>query len=148
MTRSKGRAPSQRQLRVGELIRHELARLVNDGAASDPVLREASITVSEVRVSPDMKNATAFVLPLAGSDSERVLSALRRAAPFFRHRLADQVELRHTPRLDFRLDLSFDEAERIERLLQGEKVRRDLGAEPAEPAEEEQGGRGEDGASS
>lgn len=148
MTRSRGRAPSQRQLRVGELIRHELARLLNDGAASDPILREASITVSEVRVSPDMKNATAFILPLAGSDSERVLAALRRASPFFRHRLAEQVELRHTPRLDFRLDLSFDEAERIERLLQGEKVRRDLEAgEPGE-AVAPQEGKDEDGASS
>jgi len=145
MTRSKGRAPSQRQLRVGELLRHELARLVNEGAASDPVLHGASITVSEVRVSPDMKNATAFVLPLAGSDSERVLPALRRAAPFFRHRLAERVELRHTPRLDFRLDLSFDEAERIGRLLHGEKVRRDL--LPGEPGEEQEG-KGEDGASS
>ncbi|HLW28803.1 MAG TPA: 30S ribosome-binding factor RbfA [Kiloniellales bacterium] len=126
MARSKGKAPSQRQLRVGELIRHELARLLNDGTAHDPVLRAASITVSEVRTSPDIKNATAFVLPLAGQDREAILSALRRAAPYFRRRLAETVELRYTPRLDFRLDLSFDEAERIERLLDSERVRQDL----------------------
>src|SRR5690606_41558951 len=70
MARSRGKAPSQRQLRVAFLIRHELALLLNDGSAHDPILRSASITVSEVRLSPDIKNATAYVLPLAGQDRE------------------------------------------------------------------------------
>ncbi|HLS69237.1 MAG TPA: 30S ribosome-binding factor RbfA [Kiloniellales bacterium] len=128
MARSKGKAPSQRQLRVGEVIRHELARLLNDGTAHDPVLRSVSITVSEVRLSPDIKNATAFVMPLAGQDREEVLAALRRAAAYFRRRLAEEVELRYTPQLDFRLDTTFEEAERIERLLDSDKVRRDIEA--------------------
>src|SRR5690606_25180405 len=137
MARSRGKAPSQRQLRVGELIRHELALLLNDGSAHDPILRSASITVSEVRLSPDIKNATAFVLPLAGQDREAILEALRRASSFYRRRLAEKVDLRYTPRLDFRLDTSFDEAERIERLLESEKVRRDI--EAAKREEENDG---------
>lgn len=128
MARSKGKAPSQRQLRVGEVIRHELARLLNDGTTHDPVLRSVSITVSEVRLSPDIKNATAFVMPLAGQDREEVVAALRRAAAYFRRRLAEKVELRYTPQLDFRLDTTFEEAERIERLLDSDKVRRDIEA--------------------
>ncbi|WP_366556338.1 30S ribosome-binding factor RbfA [Aquibaculum sediminis] len=152
MTRSKGKAPSQRQLRVGELLRHELARLINDGVAHDPALRAASITVSEVRVSPDIKNATAFVLPLAGQNRDAILPALKRAAPYFRRRLADVVELRYTPRLDFRLDTSFDEAERIDRLLGSERVRQDTeAAEDAQPGGQSVGRLGEreddDGAS-
>ena len=137
MARSRGKAPSQRQLRVGELIRHELALLLNDGSAHDPILRSASITVSEVRLSPDIKNATAFVLPLAGQDREAILEALRRASSFYRRRLAEKVDLRYTPRLDFRLDTSFDEAERIERLLESGKVRRDI--EAAKREEENDG---------
>lgn len=137
MARSRGKAPSQRQLRVGELIRHELALLLNDGSAHDPILRSASITVSEVRLSPDIKNATAFVLPLAGQGREAILEALRRASSFYRRRLAEKVDLRYTPRLDFRLDTSFDEAERIERLLESEKVRRDI--EAAKREEENDG---------
>ena len=139
MARSKGKAPSQRQLRVGELIRHELAQLLNDGTAHDPVLRSASITVSEVRTSPDIKNATAFVLPLAGEDREEVLAALRRAAPFYRRRLAENVELRYTPRLDFRLDTSFDEAARIDRLLDSERVRQDTEGSEEGKQEEDDG---------
>ena len=138
MARSKGKAPSQRQLRVGELIRHELARLLNDGTAHDPVLRSASITVSEVRTSPDIKNATAFVLPLAGEERDKILSALARAAPFYRRRLAENVELRYTPRLSFQLDTSFDEAERIERLLASERVRQDIDRDSGDPEEGKQ----------
>lgn len=144
MSRSKGKAPSQRQLRVGELLRHELARLMNDGSAHDPALRGASITVSEVRVSPDIKNATAFVLPLAGEERDSVLPALRRAAPYFRRRLAEVVELRYTPQLDFRLDTSFDEAERIDRLLHSERVRQDIEASESQPSGEQED---DDGAS-
>lgn len=124
-----GKAPSQRQLRVGEELRHLMARLLNAGEAHDPDLAGASITVSEVRVSPDLKNATVFVLPLAGRNESTILSALKRAAPFFRHRLAEELALRYTPRLSFQLDRSFDEAERVERLLAKERVRRDLDPE-------------------
>ncbi|SMF74559.1 ribosome-binding factor A [Tistlia consotensis] len=141
MTRSRGaKAPSQRQLRVGEELRHVMARLLNAGEAHDPDLAGASITVSEVRVSPDLKNATVFVLPLAGRQEASVLAALKRAAPFFRHRLAEEMTLRFTPRLSFQLDHSFEEADRIERLLHSERVRQDLAAEgEAEQAEDDDG---------
>ncbi len=142
MTRSRGaKAPSQRQLRVGEELRHVMARLLNAGEAHDPDLAGASITVSEVRVSPDLKNATVFFLPLAGRNEAAVLAALKRAAPFFRHRLAEEMTLRFTPRLSFQLDRSFEEADRIERLLHSERVRQDL-SEPA-PEHEPDEGEGE-----
>jgi len=138
MTRSRGaKPPSQRQLRVGEELRHVLAQLLNAGAANDPDLAGASITVSEVRVSPDLKNAAVFVLPLAGRNEQSVMAALKRAAPFFRRRLAEEVVLRYAPRLSFQLDRSFAEADRIERLLASERVRRDLSAEEGEEAERE-----------
>lgn len=143
MTRSRGpKAPTQRQLRVGEELRHLMARLFAADEAHDPDLAGASITVSEVRVSPDLKNATVFVLPLGGQNAAVVLAALKRAAPFFRRRLAEELTLRYTPRLAFQLDRSFDEAERVERLLASERVRRDL----EEPAGTEQDGKddGED----
>lgn len=143
MTRSRGpKAPTQRQLRVGEELRHLMARLFAADEAHDPDLAGASITVSEVRVSPDLKNATVFVLPLGGQNAAVVLAALKRAAPFFRRRLAEELTLRYTPRLAFQLDRSFDEAERVERLLASERVRRDL----EEPADTEQDGKddGED----
>ncbi|MEX0759885.1 MAG: 30S ribosome-binding factor RbfA [Tistlia sp.] len=142
MTRSRGpKAPTQRQLRVGEELRHLMARLFAAGEAHDPDLADASITVSEVRISPDLKNATVFVLPLAGRDEAVVLAALKRAAPYFRRRLAEQLTLRYTPSLDFQLDRTFDEAERVERLLASERVRRDLqpGDEPGSDAAAGQG---------
>ena len=124
-----GRSPSQRQLRVGEELRHALASLLQRGGFRDPELRDLNVTVTEVRVNPDLKNATAFVTPLGGGQLEETVAALRRAAPFFRAQIARTVRLRYVPRLTFEADTSFDYAERIDRLLQDPDVRRDLEAD-------------------
>ncbi len=118
---------SQRQLRVGEEMRHALAAILREGHFRDPDLAGASITVTEVRVSPDLKAATAFVMPLAGEGRETVLAALKRAAPYLRARLAEHLSLRSAATLSFQLDTAFDTAERIEGLLHRPEVARDLG---------------------
>jgi ribosome-binding factor A len=120
------RAASQRQLRVGEELRHVLAQLLRPGELRDPALREANITVTEVRLSPDLKNATAFVMPLAGANSEAIMAGLKRSAPYLRGRLAREVELRQVPNLAFAFDTAFDSAARIAALLHTPDVERDL----------------------
>ena len=125
MSRSRGRPPSQRQLRVGEEIRHALSEVLGEASLRDPDLAGAAITVTEVRLSPDLKNATAFVMPLGGAGLEVKVAALRRAAPFLRGELARRLKLRFTPRFGFEPDLSFDNAGRIDALLRGERLRRD-----------------------
>jgi len=117
MTRDRAKAPSQRQLRVGEELRHALAQLLMRGVLRDPDLDGVPITVTEVRASPDLKNATAYVMPLGGGEEAPILKALTRAAPFLRGRLAREVTLKFTPALTFEIDESFAEAERIEALL-------------------------------
>jgi ribosome-binding factor A len=124
------RGPSQRRLRVGEELRHALAELLRPGELRDPELRDANITVTEVRVSPDLKNATAFVMPLAGTNAGEILAALKRSAPFLKGRLARAVELRRVPSLVFALDTAFDNAARIEALLHNPAVQRDLEPRP------------------
>lgn len=128
-------AASQRQLRVGEEIRHLLARLLRPGELRDPALREADITVSEVRVSPDLRNATAYVMPLAGANRGEILAGLKRSAPFLKSRLARELDLRYVPNLAFAFDTAFDSAERIAALLASPKVERDLHPD-AEQADE------------
>src|SRR5439155_19400216 len=91
----------QRQLRVGEELRHVLAQLLRPGELRDPALRDANITVSEVRVSPDLKNATAFVMPLAGSNAAEIMEGLKRSAPFLRGRVAHMLDLRQAPNIVF-----------------------------------------------
>ena len=120
------RGHSQRQLRVGEEIRHLLAELLERGEMRDPELRDASITVTSVDVSPDLRNATAFVMPLGGKDSARMLAALRRAAPWFRARVSEKAGLRSAPDIRFQLDTTFDEADRIGALLRRPDVARDI----------------------
>jgi ribosome-binding factor A len=120
------RAPSQRQLRVGEELRHALAQLLRPGELRDPALRDANITVTEVRVSPDLKNATAYVMPLAGANADEIMSGLRRSAPHLRAMLARAVELRQAPNVAFAYDTSFDSAARISELLHSPAVERDL----------------------
>jgi ribosome-binding factor A len=132
MTRQSQKPPSQRQLRVGEELRHGLARILARQVLREPALQDATITVTEVRASPDLKHATAFIMPLAGKNAADVVAALRRGAPFLRHELAREVPLRFTPTLAFELDRSFDAASRIDALLRSPRVERDL--EP--PAEE------------
>ena len=124
------RPASQRQLRVGEELRHSLATLLRPGELRDPALRDANITVTEVRVSPDLKNATAFVMPLAGAKADEIMAGLKRSAIFLRGRIAGMVELRQVPRLAFALDTAFDTAARIEALLHRPEVERDLHPPP------------------
>ena len=126
MTRRRGDAPSQRQLRVGEALRHALVRILAHGHFRDPILDGAQITVTEVRISPDLRNATAFVVPFAGGDASEMLAALKRAAGFFRSQLAQEVELRVAPNVRFELDRTFDRVGRIDALLQDPRVARDV----------------------
>jgi len=120
------RGHSQRQLRVGEELRHLLADLLERGNMRDPDLRGASITVTAVDVSPDLRNATAFVMPLGGQDEARLMAAMRRAAPWFRARVGERAGLRHAPEIRFELDKTFDEADRIGALLRRPDVARDI----------------------
>ncbi|HLY45118.1 MAG TPA: 30S ribosome-binding factor RbfA [Stellaceae bacterium] len=125
------RAASQRQLRVGEELRHALAQLLRPGELRDPALRDASITVTEVRVSPDLRNATAFVMPFAGANAGETMAGLKRSAPFLKGRIARMVELRQVPNLAFAFDDAFDNAARIAALLARPEVERDL--QPPQP---------------
>jgi ribosome-binding factor A len=118
--------PRQRQLRVGEELRHALAQLLRPGELRDPALYDADITVTEVQISPDLRNATAFVMPLAGANAADIVAALRRCAPYLKGRIARTVRLRHVPNLTFALDNAFDSAERIATVLRSEPVARDL----------------------
>ena len=117
MTRGQGKAPSQRQLRVGEELRHALADVLNRRDMRDPVLRETPVTVTEVRASPDLRRAVVFIVRLGGGDSETVLAALTRATPWLRTQVARMVQLKYAPDFSFQADASFDEAQRIETLL-------------------------------
>jgi ribosome-binding factor A len=118
---------SQRQLRVGELIRHELADMLSRGAVHDPVVETHMITVPEVRMSADLRLATIYVMPLGGRDGKEVLEALERNKRYMRGEIARRVNLKFAPEIRFRIDERFDEAERIDRLLRTPEVRRDLG---------------------
>ena len=122
---SKG-ANSQRPLRIGEEIRHALSDVFIRNECRAPELYDVTITISEVRVAPDMKNATAYFMPLAGQKKDEILSALKEAAPAIRHMVSKRVKLRHTPRLHFALDESFDVAHRIETILSSPAVAQDL----------------------
>jgi len=128
-----GQERSQRQLRVGEELRHALAGVLARGELRDPHLIDVNLTVTEVRVSPDMKNATAFVVPLGGSNMDAVIEALNHASGFLRGQLGHDVQLRHTPRLSFQADHSFDEADHINALLHAPRVARDLAAAAEDP---------------
>src|SRR5271167_2561480 len=117
---------SQRQLRVGELIRHELAEMLSRGDIHDPVVEAHMITVPEVRMSPDLRLATIYVMPLGGRDATDVLAALDRNKRYVRGELTRRVNLKFAPEIRFCIDERFDEAERIEKLLRAPVVRRDL----------------------
>ena len=117
-------------MRVGEEMRHVLARLLARGDLRDPALAGQALTVTEVRVSPDLKNATAFVVPLGGAGMEDRVAALNRAAGFLRGQLGREMTLRHVPRLAFAADRSFDQAGRVEAILARPSVRRDLARAP------------------
>jgi len=125
------RGPSQRQLRVGEELRHALAWILERGELRDPALATTPVTVTEVRVSPDLKHATCFVTPLGGGDAvavKTVVDALTRASKFLRHEVVRKVNLKYAPQLHFEHDPSFDFAGHIDTLLHHPDVARDLGA--------------------
>ena len=119
-------APSQRQLRVGELIRHKLAEMLARGDIHDDVLAAHVITIPEVRLSPDLKLATAYVIPLGGTDTEAVLEALTHHKRYIRAEIAHTVNLKFAPDIRFRSDETFAEASRIDALLATPKVRQDV----------------------
>ena len=123
------RRRSQRQLRVGEELRHALSKILRQGECRDPALHDANITVTEVRISPDLRNATAFVMPLGGANVGEVVAALKRGAPFLKGLVAREVPLRRAPNLAFSLDRAFEHAERITSLLARPEVERDLGSD-------------------
>ena len=133
MTKS-GQSP--RALRVGEEMRHALARILEHGL-HDPALAEVALTVTEVRVSPDLKNATAFIVPLGGGHAVEVMAGLKRAEGYLRRALAHAVKLRYAPALHFALDTSFEHASHIDALLRQPEVARDLG--PVTPARKKTG---------
>ncbi len=118
--------PSQRQQRVAELVRHALAEVLARGDISDPVLATHVVTVPEVRMSPDLKLATAYVMPLGGKDERPVIEALDRHKKVLRQEVARRINLKFAPDLRFRRDPSFDEAARIDALLRSERVQRDV----------------------
>jgi len=129
MVRRLSSVPTQRQLRVGEEVRHSIAWALERGEVRDYAIIGIAITVTEVRISPDLKNATVFVTPLGGGDQEAITAVtdgLNRAAPFFRRMIAKQLELRAVPRLKFIPDVSFDKASEIEALMRRADVARDL----------------------
>lgn len=124
--RRKPQGPSQRQLRAGELIRHALVEVLREEEIHDEALQGVSVTVTEVRMSPDLKHAICFVEPLGGGHAREVVAALNRHARFLRGELGRHIELKFTPDLKFIHDESFDEAARINRLFDSPEVRRDL----------------------
>lgn len=123
---SSKKGPSQRQLRAGELIRHALSEILQREPLRDPELAGVSITVSEVRVTPDLKQASVYAVPLGGGGEEEIVKALNRVAPYLRGLLGKKIELKFTPELKFRRDETFAEAQKIDALLARPEVARDL----------------------
>ena len=135
--RKKDSAPggSQRQLRVGEIVRHAIADILSQGSVHDPELEGHIVTVPEVRMSPDLKLATIYVMPLGGRDTDKVIAALERNKKFLRGEVARRVNLKFAPDVRFRVDERFDEAERIEKLLRTPAVQKDLASDSQDSEE-------------
>ena len=123
---SRNKLPSQRQLRVGELIRHSLAAMLTRSEIHDPVLEKTAVTVSEVAVSPDLRKATAYIVPLGGAKASEVLKALNKARKYIRGRIAGEIQMRNSPEIHFQLDETFDYSDKIGQLLHSPKVAPDL----------------------
>lgn len=137
MIHPSNQAPTQRQLRVNEEIRHALAWVLERGQFRDPVLAGTPITVTEVRCSPDLRNATVFFTPLGGQgDAVALRDALTRAQSYLRHELSRTVEMKYLPRLSFQIDTSFDEYARIDTLLHRPDVMRDTASVDADGDDE------------
>lgn len=130
--RGQPQGPSQRQLRAGELVRHALVEVLREEDITDEAMVGVSVTVTEVRMSPDLRHATCFVEPLGGGQASAVVDALNRHSRFLRGRLGRHIELKFTPDLKFLHDESFNEAARMDRLFQDPKVQRDLSGQTDE----------------
>lgn len=128
-------APSQRMLRVGERVRHEIAALLQRGEIIDPLLETVTVTVPEVRMTPDLKLANVYIMPLGGENAEAVASALNAHARFIRGRIAPALDLKYAPQFRFYVDVTFDEYGRIDELLRSDRVQRDLGPRDGEDDE-------------
>lgn len=131
-TRDSGPNASQRQLRVGELVRHALAEMLTRGDVHDPVIERHMITIPEVKVTADLRLATVYVMPMGGKDAEEVVAAFERHKKFLRTEIAHRINLKFAPDIRFRVDDRFAEAERIEKLLRSPEVKRDLDHEDDE----------------
>ena len=127
--RGRDTGPTQRQLRAGELVRHALVEILREEELADDDMRGVSVTVSEVRMSPDLRHAHCFVEPLGGVHADPVVKALNRHAKFLRGRLGRLIDMKFTPDLRFAHDESFAAAQHMDRLFNSEVVRRDLSAE-------------------
>jgi len=123
------RGAGQRRHRVGEELRHVLSEILRDGRCRDPALRDASISVTEVRLSPDLRNASVYVMPLGGANAAQIVAGLKRSTPFFRALVAGQLSLRYAPALVFALDSTFDQADRISALLSRPEAENDNDAD-------------------
>ena len=123
--------PSQRQLRAGELVRHALVEILREEDLNDPALAGVSVTVTEVRMSPDLRHASCFVTPLGGAHAGEVVAGLNRVTRFLRGKLGHNIELKFTPDMKFIADESFDEAARMSRLFDDPKVQQDLSGDPS-----------------
>ncbi|MBX3519886.1 MAG: 30S ribosome-binding factor RbfA [Xanthobacteraceae bacterium] len=126
MTKNNEKAPSQRMLRMGELVRHALAEMFSRGEVHDPVLETHVITIPEVAMTPDLRHATAYVMPLGGKDERAVIDALNRNKKYMRGVIAKKIQAKFAPDLHFRLDERFDRADEIDKLLKRPEVQRDL----------------------
>ncbi len=125
-TREGAKPPSQRQLRVGELVRHAMSDILMRGEVHDPELTAANVTVPEVQMSPDLRHATIYVMPLGGGDVAKAVAALERNGRYLRGAVAKRVDLRLAPDLHFKVDNRFDTGARIDALLRSPQVQRDL----------------------
>ena len=145
---SRSKAPGQRQLRIGEEIRHALARIFERDTLRDPALANVRLTVTEVRPSPDLRHARVYVVPLGGGKMDAILEGLQRVRPYLRREMASQLQIRYIPDLSFAADNSFDEAAHILTLLHKPEVARDLRAPDADetPADETAADAQDDGA--
>ena len=136
MSKPQGGSRSQRQNKVGELLRHAVAEVLARGELRDPDLKGVSVTVTQVSVSPDLRNATAWVMPLGGQDTEKVEAALNRCSRYVRGQISRMVQLRYAPHVRFSIDTSFDTADRIGALLRQPTVQKDLSAAGEDPGDE------------
>ena len=136
MKKRPDKAPTQRQLRIGEEIRHSVSEMLERREFHEPALQEVSVTVTEVRISPDLKNATAYVMPLGGGQADEVLEALTRARSYVRKRLGKALRLRYVPNIDFEMDTTFDQASKIGDLLNDPRVAQDLAVKSDNISEE------------